>query len=212
MAAMGLHGAVFKAPAGMELGQPQLSAGGNLCSVAHGVAKVVAVEKASLGVAYTSSSVFGGQHAPAVDAFGTAQHGSVAFHTLLERATSPASSSNGELVNGTAGNVLIPGGTGALGSLVARFTALQSKQLGSSSPQLWLLGRRTHFSEPWFSKMRGSVISVVACDLSATADMEGLGESLGAHNPELSIHHTAGVLTVSGGCSSSCHIRFFIRN
>jgi len=177
--------------------------------VARAVAKVAVAENMTSSITFDMISSFGDlQSGSATDAFGAAQHSGISYLPLLKRVhiqhnkgLAPIHSRNSFE---SCGDVLIPGGLGSLGSLVARFIALQANHV-AASPYIWLLGRSTRFAQHahhTFIKSSHVPVTLLSCDSSSSPDVEQLTHLMGAkHSPLLSIHHTAGVLTVSDGPS-----------
>ncbi len=92
------------------------------------------------------------------------------------------------------GTVLVTGGTGVLGGMVARHLAAEH-----GVRHLLLAGRRGEAAEG-ISELRaeleslGAVVKVQACDVSVRAELEGLLGSISAEHPLCGVVHTAGVL------------------
>ena len=156
------------------------------------------MEGAASRISYHAASALGGGHAAASDAFGAVQDGGTAFHPLLLRAQAVVPPPATFSTSGCAldASVLITGGLGALGSLVARFVALEHR---SAPPRLWLLGRSADAARRFAPHSRQTYVTAIACDTSNASDVVGLevGLARGSDSAALSIHHAAGVLTVS---------------
>ncbi|MER6832344.1 type I polyketide synthase, partial [Streptosporangium sp. NPDC000563] len=108
---------------------------------------------------------------------------------------------SGSPVGTSAGTVLVTGGTGTLGTLVARRLAASA-----NPPHLLLVSRsgpRAPGAEDLAEELTatGAGVSVVACDVADRAAVAELLESIPADRPLRSVIHTAGLLadaTVTG--------------
>ena len=91
------------------------------------------------------------------------------------------------------GTVLITGGTGAIGTAVARWLA------GQGAGHLLLVSRRgggTPQAAGLAAEIAtaGTAVSVLACDTGERADVEGLLRAIAPRKPLRAVFHAAGVL------------------
>lgn len=177
-------------------------------AMAWGVAKVAALEAPALAVGFGTDSALATRAAGITggDAFGIAAWGAVTLAAKLLRSGRPTKAHNawdrGDSAGSSGGAVVITGGLGALGMLVASHEAQATRSPASPPLHLWLLGRTVPGAgialPAALTRLSGAVqVTVVKCDTSAAADMAGVHASLSSHAARLvTVHHAAGVLKV----------------